>query len=326
MAQTANIAIPARFSFRPYRARWEPCWAEILGWYEKPEPRTSLGIWASPTARILKGDPEFEKRFNSEKVLVSVSVPSAEDIESGSALLRLYLGSPIYTVAINRMDIPVDVLLLHEDRKSTLDISGREFPVLAFPSRIFEDTLILLRDEMKAPNMDAWEMRNEFMALQKDAWELSAFLNRWGLWDGGRGYETGIGSGLSPYGFVLAFPHLIWEKRDRFIKGLAGRPTAWLKSASLLSFTQSSQPPYFSMERSYCESAIEATISIDHLRNLKYRICKLKDCQKPYQVKTKQPRMYCSTKCAHLANVRKLRAQKKKAESKQKGAKRNAKG
>jgi hypothetical protein len=80
------------------------------------------------------------------------------------------------------------------------------------------------------------------------------------------------------------------------------------------------------MESSYCEAAIEATISIDHLRGMKFRLCKLKDCRKPYLVNTRQKRMYCSMAHAHLANVRKIRAEERKAKAKQKGAQSNAKG
>ncbi len=316
MAQRPNLAIPARFTFRPYRSRWVPCWAEILGWYEEPEPPPGpkLPSIFAPIPKMHRPlSAEMERFLAREKVLVRLSVPSAEELEDSS--WGFYLGTT-HTVEINRADIPVEVLPMHETRRNTPDISGREFLILACPNRAFEELFLSLTLKSEGAEKDAWAMRDEFLALEKETVALCLFLSRWGLWNWARGYDGGRILGKPALGFVLAFPNLIWERRDKFASGMAGKPSLWLKTASPLSFTQSNEPPYFNMERSYCEDVIEATISIDHLRNLKYRLCKLEDCRKPYRVKTKQRRMYCSTKCAHLANVRKLRAEKKKAQSK----------
>jgi len=78
------------------------------------------------------------------------------------------------------------------------------------------------------------------------------------------------------------------------------------------------------VELSYCEDAIKATLTIDHLGNVKFGICKRHDCRKLFKRKTAQKRVYCTPECAHLANVRKLR--KAKAKSTVKGTKKNAKG
>lgn len=292
------------------------CWAEILEWYENPEPPPGaklLAGWApiSKARGVLSS--EAESFLAREKVLVRVDVPSLEQLDE--SILGLYPTSS-YTVEIYREDIPAEALPPHENRRNTPDISGREFLILACPNRAFEELFLSLTLKSEGAEKDAWAMRDEFLALEKEKVALCLFLSRWGLWNARRGYDAGGIFGRPSLGFALAFPHLIWERRERFASGIAGKASSWLKTAPPLSFTQSNEPPYFNMERSYCEDAIEATISIDHLRNLKYRLCKLEDCRKPYRVKTKQRRMYCSTPCAHLANIRKLRAEKKKAESK----------
>ena len=164
-------------------------------------------------------------------------------------------------------------------------------------------------------------MRDEFLELEEQSYNLRYFLNRWGLWNPTRGYSAGMSN--HPHPFILAFPHLIWQQRRKYTRALTGPPGAWLKSANPLNFTQLDQPPYFLVERSYCQDAIEATITINKLADAKFGICKREDCGKLFTRRTDQTRFYCSPECAHLANVRKLRAEKKKSESKgRKNAKR----
>ena len=112
---------------------------------------------------------------------------------------------------------------------------------------------------------------------------------------------------------VLISPHRLWSLCDAYIKAAAGSPRSWLTSATPLSLKETDKIPYFIVERSYCEDAIKATITIDHLSKVKFGICKRHDCRKFFKRTTLQKRLYCSPECAHLANVRKLRKEKKKA-------------
>lgn len=315
MAHSPNIAIPAQLSFRPFRALWVTCQAEILGWLERPElsGRNRYPLFASIAKDRRTGPTEIEK------VIARVDVPSDEDLQGVRGMLHPWSS---YSIEIYRSDIPSKILLPHENRRTCLDISGRQFDVLACPMRNFEE--LFPPSTSDGIEEDAWEMREEFLSIPEDSGELSGFLNRWGLWNASRGYDARNAFSAPPLGFALAFPHLIWQQRRNFSKGLVGRPSAWLRSATPLKFSQSSEPPYFTETRSFCEAAIEATISIDHLRNLKFRLCRLKDCNRPYLVKTKQKRMYCCPEHAHLANVRKQRAEKRKAEAERR--KQNAKG
>ena len=95
------------------------------------------------------------------------------------------------------------------------------------------------------------------VTLEKGTWELGRFLSRWGLWNKARGYHVGPAKRMP--GFALVFPHLLWERREQYRNALAGKPRAWLNKAAHLSIVAISEPPYFLVERLYCEEAIEAT-------------------------------------------------------------------
>jgi len=165
------------------------------------------------------------------------------------------------------------------------------------------------------PPKDAWKVREEFFELAEDLHELRSFLNRWGLWNYQRGYHVVLHR--EPHPFALMFPKTLWEERERYRRGLVNKPRTWLTTAKPLSFSPLDEPPYFLIERSCCQGAIEATITIDKLGDAKFGICKRHDCRKLFHRITEQARLYCSPECAHLANVRKLRAEKKKSESKE---------
>jgi hypothetical protein len=140
-------------------------------------------------------------------------------------------------------------------------------------------------------------MRREFFELEQNNSKLCRFLNRWGFWDYGRDYQAGMGL-RHAYPFVLAFPHLIWGQREHFRKGLVGTPRKWLSTANPLGFTAIDTPPYFLVERFSCEDAIKATVTIQHLANVRFGICKRDDCRKLFERTTKEKRLYCSPECA----------------------------
>lgn len=305
MSQSSNFEIPARFSFRPFTARWEICTAELMGWCEIP-PHL-MGGMAKPILGIAS---------QREKVSVRIEVP---DYSTTSGMLTaMGLGPcPSQTMEIFREDIPSDVLRPDENRKSTPDIAGREFEVLLCQKPEFK-TLFPSTLKPGDTAKNAWAMRREFFDLDEGDWfwSLRHFLNRWGLWSYARGFDMGMSSGNPTPGFVLVFPHLLRQKRDEFRKALEPRSSRrWLTTAPPLSFSTTDKPPYFLVERFYCEDAIQATITIDHLAGKQFGICKRHDCRKLFERTTRQNRLYCSPECAHLANVRKLRAKQRKIRS-----------
>jgi hypothetical protein len=309
----SNFEIPARFSFRPFSARWIRCDAELVEWYEKPEP-----LGGFPPLPVKPIAPFATER---EKVLVRIEVP--DDSTSGM-LAAMGLGPcPSHTVELFRDNVPSDVLRPHENRRKTPDISGREFAVLVCKRREFES---FLPSGWKPGDVEknAWAMRAEFFDLDEDDWEwnLQLFLNRWGLWNYGAGFQVGFGERMP--GFALVLPHLLKEKREQYRKALALKSArAWLSTKQPLSISTMDRPPYFRVERFFCEDAIQATITIDHLAGRQFSFCKR--CRRLFEHETLHKKNYCSRQCIQAAGVKRWRSkQKKKATTK--GANRNAKG
>ncbi len=64
--------------------------------------------------------------------------------------------------------------------------------------------------------------------------------------------------------------------------------------------------------------AMLATIIIDHLRGAKYGFCARVDCGRPFEIETRHQRQYCRTYCAHLAGLRRRRAERARLQNKRK--------
>jgi hypothetical protein len=302
----ANFEIPARFTFRPFSARWRVCFAELVEWSKQPQ-RRPLGVLDSPNLR--------EVAPGLEKVLVQIEMPNHASFALGLDLHVYGLGlNPIHTVEVSRADIPGDVLRAHENRQNTPNISGRQFAVLVCKRPEFEALFPSVKPGDVEKN--AWVMLQEFLDLEDDEWEwkLWRFLNRWGLWSHEYGYSVGIRHPLP--GFCLVFPHLIREKRDQFRKGLRSTNSRqWLNAAQPLSFSTLDKPPYFFVERCYCEDAIRAVITIEHLAGRRWGFCKR--CQKLFECETAHERNYCSRRCIQAAGVQRWRDRNRKAKIEQ---------
>lgn len=121
--------------------------------------------------------------------------------------------------------------------------------------------------------------------------------------------------------FVLVMPHLLRAQQERYRAALLpsnARP--WLRSHPL-SLGTTDEYPFFLVERSYCNQAIEATITIDHLAGLEFGICKR--CHKVFQKETRHKRSCCSERCFNAAGVQRWREKQRKTARKRE--KRNAK-
>ena len=225
-----------------------------------------------------------------------------------------------HDVEMNRDDLPPDCLQPHENPESTPHILGRRFDLLAcrLPAMEGPDCFIQPEEIVR----DAWDMRAQFFALKDDLNATSQFLNRWGLWSFQLVREPSPSHELFPC--ALISPHRLWSLRDAYIKAAASSPRSWLTTATPLRLKETDKIPYFIVERSYCEDTIKATLTIDHLGNVKFGICKRHDCRKLFKRKTAQRRLYCTPYCAHIENVRKIR--KAKAKLTGKGTKKNAQG
>jgi hypothetical protein len=180
---------------------------------------------------------------------------------------------------------------------------------------------------------NAWAMRDEFLNLKADpalGWNgsLSAFLNKWGLWKLNRDFRgeyewvTGWDPITRDPGFMLALPHLLREEQERYRKAiLRSNADGWLRAHSL-SLETADKRPFFVVRTSFCNPAIEATITIDHLAEKRFGICKR--CHNIFEKETQHKKDYCSRECINLAGVQRWRDKQRKMQKK--GAKGNAKG
>jgi hypothetical protein len=251
---------------------------------------------------------------------------------------------------MERASIPPNVLQAHENCHNTPDVSGRSFQVLICQKLEFKDSPWHLKPEDVTKN--AWIMSDEFLNLEDDpesGWEFSIwrFLNRWGIWESGRGFREDWSTSpiriMSPFAslpeqeidkpdFVLVIPHLLKEQQGKFRKAvLPSNARPWLRSHPV-SLDTANEFPFFRVRRHYCRDAIEATITIDHLAEIKHGICKR--CHKVFEKEKKYKMVYCSRTCASAASVERFRERQRKPEwtaakiaklLKQQGAKRDAK-
>jgi hypothetical protein len=162
-------------------------------------------------------------------------------------------------------------------------------------------------------------MRDEFFNLKSsdDPFEwifnLRSFLNKWGMWSYPQGFEVSIRNPAPD--FVLVHPHLPWGKREEYRNALREKHARkWLSSAKPLSFSTTEHLPYFLVERFYCEDAIEATITIDHLAGRRFGFCKR--CGRQFEQETRHRKNYCSRQCIAAAGVKRWRQNQRKASRK----------
>jgi hypothetical protein len=298
--QRSNFEIPVQFIFQPFDAHWRAVNAETVEWVE--EPRIQMAF--------RKTEPEPEK--NQLKVRID------EGARTLAAMLGVNLPSP--TIRIDRASIPPNVLMPHENWRNTPDVSGRNFMLLVCETKFVGHLPQVIPGIAKK---NAWIMRDEFLNLpdgDDSDWvvDLRRFLNKWGLWGRGQGLQF-----LDGPDDVMVFiaPHLLKEQQESYRRALL--PTHrknWLRSHPMTLQTVD-EPPYFHVRGSYLSDAINTTITIDHLAERQFGICKR--CHAVFEKETKHKRDYCSRTCINAANVQRWRDEQRK--SRLKGAKRNAK-
>jgi hypothetical protein len=321
--QRTNFNVPARFSFQPYSAKWRIVNAEIVDWVEEPR------------LRMILREPADQPQKTWLRILIGA--PSRGGLESLYGLDD----SPTFTVLMDRTSVPSDALQAHENFRNTPDVSGRSFAALICQKPEFRDGTWAIKPGEATKN--AWFMRDEFLNLNtEDEWEWSVlqFLNKWGLWVSGRGFSEDWESRpvlIPPKSdspdFVLVTPHSLKEQQASYRRSLLpSNERSWLRSHPLTLET-GDEFPFFRVRRAFCSDAIEATITIDHLADIKFGICKR--CHKVFEKEKKYKMSYCSRSCANAASVERFREKQRKGKwtaakiaklLSQKGAKRNAKG
>lgn len=283
--------------------------------------------WADESSNSLRPliafRPPIEKplRKTGERVIIRVTPPRMEPWSA--MLLGLFEEtSSDVEIEIQRRELPDGILHSDETPISAPDIAGREFVALVTPIPPLPDILEKTRPQEKEKERNVWTMRDSFFRLEPSVVELKTFLNRWGAWNSERRYEVN-GMSLQSLPFALAVPEAIWRQREAYRKALSGSARSWLRTARPLTFSPLEEWPHFLVERNTCQDAIEATITIDHLREAKYGFCKR--CRAMFERDTKHKKNYCSRKCIQADATARWRANQRK-QAKRQGGKKNAKG
>lgn len=291
-----------------------------MEWVEKPKLRPIF----------------YEPEVDPDKTLVRVRIEVQEVGELG---VPTRLGpSPSYTHDLERSSVPPEILQAHEDHRNTPDISGRKFQVLVCQNPEFKESWLIKPGEVAK---NAWIMRDEFLSLDADPlsgwiWSVRQFLNKWGLWGVGQehveGWPPSSSMGMARLlaflpqvdrpRLVMLIPHQLKEQQEKYGKALLpSNARNWLRSHPL-NLDTADEFPFFLVRRSYCTDAIEATITIDHLANRQFGICRR--CHGVFEKETRHKKSYCSERCFNAAGVQRWREKQRKTAKK--GAKRNAKG
>jgi hypothetical protein len=305
--QHSNFEIVASLRFRPFEATWMVRRAEILDWALIPENSSLL--------RGMNAPPEPLK----EGLSISIELPMG--------LAQMLLNEPpsSYVFEIDREYVSSDVLRKDETPRNAPNIAGRTFDVLVCHKPEMSQRFSSLKPGSKYKN--ARLMLYDFLNETSDAYSLRDFLNRWGIWRWGSGYyEQPLASGgikwppsvfvrleerPSPP-FLLEFPHFLSQERERYKKALLpSNARRWLKSSGGLSLSNIDTPPYFIVNRSYCDQTVETIITIQHLTGAKFGICKR--CRRSFEHQFEHKKIYCSRSCSSAAAVKKYRDSKRKS-------------
>jgi hypothetical protein len=140
---------------------------------------------------------------------------------------------------------------------------------------------------------DASEMRKEFLSLKPNSKSVIAFLNKWGRWN----FEE----------FVQLSEILRLQQSVR--EALISSPESWFSSRYSFPppWRRSPEYPYFFFLTDRCEVAIRLTVTIDLLKQAKFRVCARADCGQPFPVETQHEKKYCDQYCGHLESLRRTR-------------------
>jgi hypothetical protein len=295
------ISIPLAFEFRPLRAKWCLRAVEIEGWAKDVRRRSLIGYIGS-----------------SDDVTVEVLEPGEPD---GLVGIFGMLNGPRGFSDLKRparvhwSDIPTEIKATATPAKNMEKIRGDIFHVLACESS----------ESAYGRTGDAWAMRREFLRLKQDSWALLEFLRKWGIWDERRLGLSNLEPGANASIQNVVFPEGIWDLQTAYRTALVGPPHEWLSKGvdPFKGAYATPMYPHFILEHYHCKLAIEATITIDLLRKVKFRKCKRPDCSEVFALESAHKRIYCCQPCAHLESVRKQRraaAKQKKKSKSRKGA------
>jgi hypothetical protein len=298
------IHVPLSIEFASQRRPWEVFWCEIAGLRDEFLPKGS-GIFAPIDS--ISGKRDLAIRVHKRDIGAMLGIA----LNGRSEERNLFtMHGPDVDDYLKRRFAPDGKITTHEDVGDSL----------------FEIVACFGKAKGQPRQKDPWEMRDEFLGLKNTNAALTRFLTKWGDWDSSFLFDIPPGDSLlggqeSPR-FVI--PELVWERQRFYKAAIAGSAEDWMANYGRVPTpTRLSTHPFLQTIDSTCSMAIETTITMDKLRDIPYRLCALKGCGKPFRLKTKHDKLYCSAKCAHHASVKRGREAKRAARTKQGGKERH---
>jgi len=203
--------------------------------------------------------------------------------------------------------------------------------IWAFPTVVYDDTV----DSFKLKERSAWDCREEFLAIPDgDNEKMRLYLESVGLWLDDRYGPPDYVHPIREVAQHLKAEHpqpvailglwkfqsmlkrsLINPRAFREKYGLAlGRPETGLQ---LLNETKKVMEFPLSMELGKAATGVIplndafrmllATVFIDVVRGIRFKVCQRKDCRKPFPLESKHKKKFCCWYCAHITTVRRNR-------------------
>jgi hypothetical protein len=303
-----KINIPILFEFSVTKLLWASHRARITGWWRQDDgtldPNNLCAAIESEKKifQFRSSALTFEEQMQCERIPVGEKYN--KEIETICSAVQV----PVLISSISRNTAT------HERHSSTADPLGEALEMIALraQSTTFPNFLLKWRQRntekvVRAPNHrssmykhppdpDPWQMRKEFLRLRPDRKSVLEFLTKWGNWNSEEVVQLDE---------IISFQERVRETLTLDSGGWLGNEFLCLYPADPVS-----QIPALTIRTDECQRAIHMTVTIDMIRNTKFKICARPDCSEIFQVKSKHKQKYHSQYCGHLESMRRTRKQK----------------
>jgi hypothetical protein len=252
------------------------------------EFRTAKITWQEATAKVIGWR---DSQSESDKPLQLIA-----DLRGGAGL-KSQIGIPLSKLPDRERKACLATIGKRQSNERVKEIcSSLQLPYF------FHDGKTYFGEDVRKHSLpsDAWRLRDEFLGLKSNAENKLAFLNCWGRW--------------LPLRNFVALGEIADLQKDVRV-ALTESPDDWFSSVAFPTMVNTRSPrfPYFTMLTDSCQVAIRMATTIDLLQRIKFKTCARPDCAKPFPIRSKRKRDYCSQYCAHLESVRRGRTTKESA-------------
>jgi hypothetical protein len=142
---------------------------------------------------------------------------------------------------------------------------------------------------------DAWLMRADLLRMKPNAQGVATFLQTWGRWD-------------PPCRDYVLTSSILWRQKELKRTLLSGDD---LGLVMLPLLNRIGEYPFLELRTRSCETAIDITVLVDVLRDVKFKQCARPDCAFVFALESNHRREYCDQYCAHLQSLRRKRHEAK---------------